>query len=59
VNCCARGVRCAWFAADRERDAILTRAGYRTLRFAHRRITNEPGTVAVTISAAMSDRRAA
>jgi very-short-patch-repair endonuclease len=52
-------VRCAWFADDRERDAILTGAGYRTLRFAHRRITNEPGTVAVTISAAMSDRRAA
>jgi hypothetical protein len=47
------------FERDRERDAILTRAGYRTLRFTHRQIANEPATVAATIAAAMSDRRAA
>jgi hypothetical protein len=47
------------FERDRQRDAILTRAGYRTLRFAHRQIANEPTTVAATITAAMSDRRAA
>jgi very-short-patch-repair endonuclease len=47
------------FERDRRRDAILTRAGYRTLRFTHRQITSERGTVAATIAAAMSDRRAA
>src|SRR4051794_18802250 len=47
------------FERDRRRDAILTRAGYRTLRFTYRQITNEPRTVAATIAAAMSDRRAA
>ena len=47
------------FERDRRRDAILTRAGYRTLRFTHRQISSEPATVAATIAAAMSDRRAA
>jgi very-short-patch-repair endonuclease len=47
------------FERDRRRDATLTRAGYRTLRFTHRQITEEPATVAATIAAAMSDRRAA
>ena len=34
---------------DRERDAILARAGYRTLRFTHRQLTREPAMVAETI----------
>ena len=32
-----------------ERDAILARAGYRTLRFTHRQLTREPALVAETI----------
>jgi very-short-patch-repair endonuclease len=47
------------FERDRKRDATLTRAGYRTLRFTHRQVSDEPATVAATIAAAMSDRRAA
>jgi very-short-patch-repair endonuclease len=35
---------------DRERDAILARAGYRTLRFTHRQLTRDPTTVAATIT---------
>jgi predicted transcriptional regulator of viral defense system len=37
------------FERDRERDAILARAGYRTLRFTHRQLTREPALVAETI----------
>jgi predicted transcriptional regulator of viral defense system len=38
------------FERDRERDAILARAGYRTLRFTHRQLTREPALVAATIT---------
>jgi very-short-patch-repair endonuclease/predicted transcriptional regulator of viral defense system len=37
------------FERDRERDAILARAGYQTLRFTHRQMSREPATVAHTI----------
>jgi very-short-patch-repair endonuclease len=37
------------FERDRERDAILARAGYRTLRFTHRQLTRYPASVAETI----------
>jgi hypothetical protein len=37
------------FERDRERDAILARTGYRTLRFTHRQLTREPTMVADTI----------
>ena len=37
------------FERDRERDAIVARAGYRTLRFTHRQLTREPAMVAATI----------
>ena len=37
------------FERDRERDAILARAGYRTLRFTHRQLTREPAMVAATL----------
>jgi very-short-patch-repair endonuclease/predicted transcriptional regulator of viral defense system len=37
------------FERDRERDAILARARYRTLRFTHRQLTREPTMVAATI----------
>jgi predicted transcriptional regulator of viral defense system len=37
------------FERDRERDAILARAGHRTLRFTHRQLTREPAIVAETI----------
>jgi very-short-patch-repair endonuclease/predicted transcriptional regulator of viral defense system len=37
------------FERDRERDAILARAGYRTLRFTHRQVTGAPAKVAETI----------
>jgi very-short-patch-repair endonuclease/predicted transcriptional regulator of viral defense system len=37
------------FERDRQRDAILARAGYRTLRFTHRQMTTEPEEVATTI----------
>jgi hypothetical protein len=47
------------FENDRRRDATLTLAGYRTLRFTHRQIAREPAAVAATILAAMADRRAA
>ena len=38
------------FERDRERDAILARAGYRTLRFTHRQMTREPALVAETLT---------
>jgi very-short-patch-repair endonuclease len=37
------------FERDRERDAILARAGYRTLRFTHRQLTRRQAEVAATI----------
>jgi very-short-patch-repair endonuclease len=37
------------FERDRQRDAILARAGYRTLRFTHRQLTGAPAEVAQTI----------
>jgi very-short-patch-repair endonuclease len=37
------------FERDRERDAILARAGYRTLRFTYRQVTAAPAEVAQTI----------
>jgi predicted transcriptional regulator of viral defense system len=37
------------FERDRERDAILARAGYRTLRFTHRQLTKRPAEVAETV----------
>jgi very-short-patch-repair endonuclease len=39
------------FERDRERDAILARAGYRTLRFTHHQMTRRPSEVAATIDA--------
>jgi putative AbiEi antitoxin of type IV toxin-antitoxin system/uncharacterized protein DUF559 len=41
------------FERDRDRDAVLTRAGYRTLRFTHRQITDRPEDVAATLAAAL------
>jgi predicted transcriptional regulator of viral defense system len=38
------------FERDRERDAILARAGHRTLRFTHRQLMREPALVAQTIT---------
>jgi very-short-patch-repair endonuclease len=37
------------FERDRERDAILARAGYRTLRFTYRQVTGSPAEVVKTI----------
>jgi very-short-patch-repair endonuclease len=42
------------FERDRHRDAILTRAGYRTLRFTHRQLTDAPRDVAATVRAAFA-----
>jgi len=42
----------AAFERDRRRDAALTRAGYRTLRFTHDQVAQEPRTVAATVAAA-------
>jgi very-short-patch-repair endonuclease len=48
------------FEGDRHRDAILLRAGYRTLRVTHRQLTDTPSDVALTLRAALAaDRRAA
>ena len=49
----------AAFERDRRRDAELARAGYRSLRFTHRQIANEPGAVAATVAAALAQHRAA
>jgi hypothetical protein len=49
----------AAFERDRRRDAGITRAGDRTLRFTHRQIANEPGAVAATVAAALAQHRAA
>jgi very-short-patch-repair endonuclease len=42
----------AAFERDRRRDAALTRAGYRTLRFTHDQLATEPASVVATIAAA-------
>jgi very-short-patch-repair endonuclease len=41
----------AAFEADRHRDAVLLRAGYRTLRVTDRQLTNDPHDVAATLHA--------
>ena len=43
----------AAFERDRERDAILARAGFRVLRFTHRQVAGDPKTVAATVAAAL------
>ena len=40
------------FERDRHRDATLTRAGYRVLRFTHRQLSAEPATAMATLRAA-------
>jgi hypothetical protein len=50
----------AAFEEDRLRDATLTAAGYRVVRFSHRRVTRDPGAVAATLrelTAASDPRR--
>jgi very-short-patch-repair endonuclease len=47
------------FERDRRRDAALTRAGYRTLRFTHRQVTADVRSVAQTVAAALAHRVAA
>jgi len=39
------------FETDRRRDADLTVAGYRVVRFTWRRVTDAPGEVAATLRA--------
>ena len=47
------------FEEDRARDVLTTKAGYRTLRFTDRRLTEDPTSVAAAIHAILADRRAA
>ena len=47
------------FEEDRARDVLTTRAGYRTLRFTDRRLTEDPTSVAAAIHSLLADRRAA
>jgi hypothetical protein len=42
------------FERDRRRDATLTRAGYRALRFTHDQVAHEPHAVAATVAAALA-----
>ncbi len=49
----------AAFERDRRRDAALTRAGYRALRFTHDQVADEPHAVATTVAAALARDRAA
>jgi hypothetical protein len=42
------------FEADRRRDAIHAAAGYRTLRFTHRQIADDPGAVIRALAAALA-----
>ena len=42
------------FENDRARDALTTAAGYRTLRFTDRRLTNDPAAVAAAIAATLA-----
>jgi very-short-patch-repair endonuclease len=45
--------RCA-FERDRERDQLLTRAGFQPLRFTYRQVVEDPEGVAATIRAALA-----
>jgi very-short-patch-repair endonuclease len=47
------------FEEDRARDVLTTKAGYRTLRFTDRRLTEDPTSVAAAIRALVADRLAA
>ena len=44
----------AAFENDRARDALMARAGYRTLRFTHRQIEDAPASVAQAVAATAS-----
>jgi very-short-patch-repair endonuclease len=46
------------FEDDRARDVLTTAAGYRTLRFTDRQLTNRPTEVAAAVHAVLTDRRA-
>jgi very-short-patch-repair endonuclease len=46
----------AAFERDRARDAALQAAGYRVVRFTHRRLKQEPGTVAGELRSLLSGR---
>jgi very-short-patch-repair endonuclease len=48
----------AAFERDRERDAVLAAAGYRTLRFTDRQIERAPGTVVAALMTALHRRAA-
>lgn len=52
------GTRSA-FERDRRRDAALTAAGRRVVRFTYRRVTDEPATVAAELSALLARPEAA
>jgi hypothetical protein len=41
------------------RDVIAARAGYRTLRFTDRQLTEQPASVAAAVHALLADRHAA
>ncbi len=47
----------AAFERDRSRDAKLTLAGYRVIRFTYRQIRHEPATVAATLRALLAAPR--
>jgi len=49
----SRSATRAAFENDRAPDAHRTRAGYRILRFTHRRLTEHPATVAQTVAAGL------
>src|SRR3954470_4772553 len=49
----------AAFERDRRRDAALTRAGYRVLRFTHDQVAGEPHVIAATVAAVLAHDRAA
>jgi very-short-patch-repair endonuclease len=44
------------FERDRERDALLARAGHRVLRFTDRQIEDEPAAVASVIAAVLAEQ---
>jgi very-short-patch-repair endonuclease len=47
------------FEDDRARDVLTAKAGYRTLRFTDRPLTEDPTSAAAAIAALLPDRRAA
>jgi very-short-patch-repair endonuclease len=49
----------AAFERDRVRDAIHAAAGYRTLRFTYRQVTDDPDIVAAALRTALGMREAA